>query len=153
LFLDEDNLALSAQCQRALQDIRRDPTDQQLRKFSEKFGQFLPLQAAYDAINISGHIFVTACQLGGQLQSSKFAGSLTELKDIQKQDALKSEMGINFNAQYASGSINYGKQRQTGTQDFAGRGVDVSSLAWTARGGNSLLCAKSVAPNSFWGSC
>jgi hypothetical protein len=113
----------------------------------------LATPGAYDAINISGHIFVTACQLGGQLQSSKFAGSLTELKDIQKQDALKSEMGINFNAQYASGSINYGKQRQTGTQDFTGRGVDVSSLAWTARGGNSLLCAKSVAPNSFWGSC
>ncbi|ETI25420.1 hypothetical protein G647_02193 [Cladophialophora carrionii CBS 160.54] len=56
-------------------------------------------------------------------------------------------MGINFNAQYASGSINYGRQRQTGSQDFTGRGVDVSSLAWTARGGNSLLCAKWVAPD------
>ncbi|OCT47236.1 hypothetical protein CLCR_02283 [Cladophialophora carrionii] len=140
LFLDEDNLALSPQCQRALEAIRRDRTDQQLRKFSEKFG----------------HIFVTACQLGGQLQSSKFAGSLTESKDIQKQDALKSEMGINFNAQYASGSINHGRQRQTGSQDFTGHGVDVSSLAWTARGGNSLLCAnppgwaRSVANPKHW---
>jgi hypothetical protein len=63
---------------------------------------------------------------------------------MQKQDALKSEMGINFSAQYASGSINYGQQHLTGSQTLAGHGVDASSLAWTARGGNSLLCAKCV---------
>ena len=87
---------------------------------------------------------MTACQLGGQLQSTKFAGSLTELNDIQKQDALKSEMGINFSAQYASGSFNYGKQRQAGEHRQSGRELDISRLAWTARGGNSLLCAKYV---------
>ena len=64
------------------------------------------------------------------------------MKDIQKQDALKSEMGVNFNAQYASGSVTYGKQRKTGSMKLSGDGVDVSSLAWTARGGNSLLYAK-----------
>lgn len=48
LFLDEYNLQLSPQCQRALKDLNDDPTDQRLREFSERFGEKLSYESVYD---------------------------------------------------------------------------------------------------------
>jgi hypothetical protein len=89
-----------------------------------------------------GHIFATVFQLGGQLQSSKFAGSMLSTTDSERADALKAAVGASFGAQYVSGSARYSRDTQRSSQNQERKMSDLSNLAWTARGGNTLLCAK-----------
>ncbi|KAE9367081.1 hypothetical protein N431DRAFT_487505 [Stipitochalara longipes BDJ] len=130
LFLDELNLEISPQCERELKNLQQDltdrkQTDQKLRRFSELYG----------------HIFATVFQLGGQLQSSKFAGSMLSTTDTERADALKAAVGASFGAQYVSGSTRYSRENQRSSQNHEQKISDLSNLAWIARRGNTLLCA------------
>lgn len=132
LFLDEFTLQVSPDCQRALRDPKKEPSDEKLRKFSERFG----------------HIFATVFQLGGQLQSLKIATSLLSEDESEKRDALKAAVGATFAAQYVSASTKHSRDIVKSTQNTEQKIADLSGLAWTARGGNTLLSAKLVPPIS-----
>jgi hypothetical protein len=93
-------------------------------------------------LTIVGHVFATVFQLGGQMQSSRFASTMLTGSETLVQDALKAAVGASFGAQYASGSAKYTKETQKTTHQAQQTVLDLSNLAWSARGGNTLLCAK-----------
>lgn len=89
-------------------------------------------------------MFATAFQLGGQLQSSKFASSILFEKETDQRDALKASVAASFSSTYASGSSSYSYEKQSHENEKERKISDLSTLAWTARGGNALFCAKYV---------
>ncbi|KAH7311137.1 hypothetical protein BKA65DRAFT_484916 [Rhexocercosporidium sp. MPI-PUGE-AT-0058] len=142
--MDPTNLALSPQATSYLDRIisiyKRDvkplldikpeeidwtETEAALVDFSEKFG----------------HVFATRFQLGGQLLSTKFASSTYEAKEEDFKNSLKTALALSWSSQYTSGSVSTSYERQKHENSKSQTAKDVSQLAWTARGGNTLLCA------------
>jgi hypothetical protein len=91
---------------------------------------------------IIGHIFTTQFCLGGQLQSTKAASSLFAATETDKFDALKSSVAMSFSSLNASGSAKYEYETQDHENKKQQKTSEISKLAWTARGGDTRLCAK-----------
>lgn len=62
--------------------------------------------------------------------------------ETERADALKAAVGASFGAQYVSGSTRYSRDTERGSHKQEQKISNLSNLAWTARGGNTLLCAK-----------
>jgi len=89
-------------------------------------------------------VFATVFQLGGQLQNSQFASPIFFSKETDQRDALKASVAASFSSTYASGSSSYSHEKQSHENEKETKTSDLSTIAWTARGGNSLLSAKYV---------
>ena len=76
LFLDESTLTVSRDCDRAISELRSNPTFQQLRQFQRQFGV----------------IFAQEVILGGRLESSKAADSQSNAENSSAKDALKASV-------------------------------------------------------------
>ena len=104
--------------------------------------------------HFQGHVFSTSFQLGGQLVASKSADSIAETKDEQKRDAMKLAAALSFEAkrfgETAGASVGGSKEENKSEKSHSFSSSNSLALAWSARGGNSLLCAKWVTVhNSF----
>lgn len=84
-------------------------------------------------------------QLGGQLIASRSADSFAEVSESSKRDALKAAAAVSVGFGGGKGSISasasYSQENQTSLQNKSGNVVNNSALAWSARGGNTLLAA------------
>lgn len=129
LFLDEYTLNVSDDCKKALEKLRVTKTIEALLLFQRRFGT----------------IFATEVVLGGRLEASKYAKSEFVTDNEKEKDKLKASVGANFSLpQFALGS-KVSSEDQSGNEKGE---LDLSSeamLSWTAKGGNTILCAKSVA--------
>lgn len=103
-----------------------------------------------------GHVFACTVQLGGQLIATKSASSIAVKEESQKRDAMQMAAAMSVEAKAASvgASASKGTSVEVGT---ANSNVNnTSTLAWSARGGNTLLCANppawanSVAESKLW---
>ena len=90
----------------------------------------------------SGHIFACTVQLGGQLTSTKSASSFASTKDEQKKDAMQAAVAASIESKWVSASASYSKGKTDESSSHAANTDSSSALAWNARGGNTLLCAK-----------
>ena len=87
-------------------------------------------------------MFATQFALGGQLQSSKAASAIFAADETDKFDALKAAVAVSFSSLYASGSAKYAYETQSHENIKEMKSSELSKLAWTARGGDTRLCAK-----------
>ncbi|KAJ9493595.1 hypothetical protein H2202_010943 [Exophiala xenobiotica] len=88
-----------------------------------------------------GYIFSTTFQLGGQLVATRSAESIATEKDSQKRDAMKMSAAVSLSGPYASGSVSASRETQTSGKSHEAVVNNTSALAWSAHGGNTLLCA------------
>lgn len=103
-----------------------------------------------------GHIFACNVQLGGQLTASKSATSFGDVKEEERRDAMQAAVAASVETKVVSVSSSYSKGSSKDDQSRATTVENASSLAWSARGGNTLLCANpaawanSVADSRHW---
>lgn len=103
-----------------------------------------------------GHIFATSFQLGGQLTATKSAESIASTSETSKRDAMQqaAAVSVGFKVFSASTSVSRGSSQEE--KSAASALANDSALAWSARGGNTLLCANppewanSVANHETW---
>jgi hypothetical protein len=62
-------------------------------------------------------------------------------KETDRRDMLKTAVAASFSSMYASGSMSASYEDQSRVNKQEQSTTDLSKLAWTARGGNTLLCA------------
>lgn len=89
-----------------------------------------------------GHVFACTVQLGGQLTASKSASSFASTSESQKRDAMQAAAAVSVESKFVSASASYSKGKSDEIQTNAANVDSSSALAWNARGGNTLLCAK-----------
>ncbi|PIA97833.1 hypothetical protein CB0940_06427 [Cercospora beticola] len=92
-----------------------------------------------------GHIFACNIQLGGQLTASKSATSFGTVKEEERRDAMQAAVAASVETKAVSVSSSYSKGTSTDDTNRNTTVENASSLAWSARGGNTLLCANPAA--------
>ena len=126
LFLDETTLTVSDTCREALKTLKEQPNMTNLLAFQRRFGAF----------------FSKEVTLGGRLQSTKAADSDFKASNTSEREALKASLGAAVSYGPAQVSAQAGLENQS-TQAGDKKSVGVrSALSFTARGGDTLLCAK-----------
>lgn len=85
---------------------------------------------------------MTSFQLGGQLIATRAATSIAGTEDSQKRDAMKAAAAVSFSSTYVSGSVSASGETTSSSKEHTSNVDSTSSLGWSARGGNTLLCAK-----------
>jgi len=126
LFLDEYTLKVSKYCDEALKALKSAPTIDNLRQFQRRFGV----------------IFAQEVTLGGRLESTKAADSSFSAENSSVKDALKASLGAAFSYGPASASANASMENQVGHDAGKNNQKASSAISYTARGGDTLLCAK-----------
>jgi hypothetical protein len=91
---------------------------------------------------MKGHIFVTSFQLGGQLIGSKFGSSIAGTTEREKRDSMKVSAAVSVESKFASAEASYSNTTSNSEKTSTSSVQNSSALAWNARGGNTLLCAK-----------
>lgn len=128
LFLDETTLKVSQHCIKALNDLKRDPTLDNLQIFQRRFGV----------------IFAQQVTLGGRLESTKAADSHAAADSSSVKDAFKAELGAAVSYGPVSASASASTENQTSEQKNKSQQQGNSTISYTARGGDTLLCAELV---------
>lgn len=126
LFLDETTLIVSDTCRAALKTLKEQPSMTSLLAFQRRFGAF----------------FSKEVTLGGRLHSTKAADSDFKASNTSEREALKASLGAAVSYGPAQFSAQAGLEDQS-TQTGDKKSVSArSALSFTARGGDTLLCAK-----------
>lgn len=123
IFLDQEELQISRQCQMELTDLERRPSLQALNTFYRRYG----------------HVFVTSVLLGGQQKTTKFAGAVEREDNARQEDAIRWAVGAKVNAPYANVGLQYGRDKGTVEDSTEKDYINSSYLALTATGGDTLL--------------
>jgi hypothetical protein len=140
IFLDQEELQISQQCQMELTDLERRPSLQALNTFYRRYG----------------HVFVTSVLLGGQQKTTKFAGAVEREDNARQEDAIRWAVGAKVNAPYANVGLQYGRDKGTVEDSTEKDYINSSYLALTATGGDTLLgvdipkWAPTIAPFKSW---
>lgn len=87
----------------------------------------------------TGHVFVTSVLLGGQQRTVKLAGAVAAEDNGKKQDAVRGALGAKIAAPYLSASLNRSSQRGSGSAQTDKQYTDLSYLAMSATGGDTLI--------------
>lgn len=126
LFLDESTLTVSKYCDNAIMALKSNPTFEGLRQFQRQFGV----------------IFAQEVMLGGRLESSKAADSQSSAANSSAKDAFKASLGAAFSYGPASASASATSEDQSSHETNANKQQGRSAISYTARGGDTLLCAE-----------
>ena len=126
LFLDESTLTVSEDCGTALKALQASPTLDNLRLFQRRFGIFY----AQEVI------------LGGRLESTKTADAQSSGKNSSAKDAFKASLGAAVSYGPASASMKVGTESQSNNLTNSDQQRGTSAISYTARGGDTLLCAE-----------
>ncbi|GIZ37345.1 hypothetical protein CKM354_000079500 [Cercospora kikuchii] len=150
VFLDELNLEVTAKCAEYLVKIQ-----QAASKIQKNVSTNKPEDedgAVTDANRLLtqfyarfGHIFACTVQIGGQLTSTKSAASFADVKEDQRRDAMQAAVAASVETRAVSVSSSYSQGSSQDAQNRQSNVNNASSLAWSARGGNTLLCANPAA--------
>ena len=91
-----------------------------------------------------GHLYATRVQLGGQLRTTKLASGSAGTEDSVTKDNFKMSMGLSLSSPGKELVVanKMGLETQEGKQTALAKIIESASLAWDARGGDTLLCAK-----------
>jgi hypothetical protein len=84
-------------------------------------------------------VFVTSVVLGGQQKTVKAAAAMENKTDEQKQDAVRGALGTKILAPYISGSLEFSRERGTGSSHKETMFTDLSYLGMSASGGDTLI--------------
>ena len=117
---------MSKYCDKAIMELKSNPTFQQLRQFQRQFGV----------------IFAQEIILGGRLESSKAADSQSNAENSSAKDAFKASLGAALSYGPVSGSMSASVENQSSHATNAAKQQGRSAISYTARGGDTLLCAK-----------
>ncbi|KAK5215439.1 hypothetical protein LTR72_011500 [Exophiala xenobiotica] len=141
IFLDEYNLQTHPRCALKLFELRR--LAQKVADNAKDNGSAVTaaIEARDQFLREYGYIFSTTFQLGGQLVATRSAESIATEKDSQKRDAMKMSAAVSLSGPYASGSVSASRETQTSGKSHEAVVNNTSALAWSAHGGNTLLCA------------
>lgn len=150
VFLDELNLEVTAECAKYLAKIQT--AANKIKKNLDARKEADENDAVKEAIRLVkqfyarfGQIFACNVQLGGQLTTSKAADSFASTTEEEKRDAMQAAVAASVETKAVSASASYSTGTETEKKQKA-MNIDSSShLAWSARGGNSLLCANPAA--------
>lgn len=126
LFLDEHTLQVSEYCDRALVSLKAEPTVKNLREFQRRFGV----------------IFAQEVMVGGRLESTKAADSFATAKSLSEKEAFKASLGAAVSYGPAAASLSASSETQTSHTQGSNNQQGNSALSFTARGGDTLLCAE-----------
>ncbi|OJD31466.1 membrane attack complex component perforin [Diplodia corticola] len=132
VFLDEESLEPTKECKTLLEKIKAaseaKKTDEQI-KLTESFGHKF------------GHVFATEAQLGGMLYSTRMSSSFASDSTSKKMDSMRVAVAASFStsrfAAAASAEAKWGSDSASTSSET--RKSD--SLAWEAKGGDTLLCS------------
>lgn len=128
LFLDESTIKVSEYCDKALDKLKSDPTLDNLRQFQRRFGV----------------IFAQEVVLGGRLESTKAVDSSFSAENSSVKDAFKASLGAAVSYGPMSASASAGTETQDSHEGGSNKVKGNSAISYTARGGDTLLCAKWV---------
>lgn len=140
MFVDELDLIVTQRCEADLEKIRA---------AAAKINPKSPLSVDVDPAQLLiqqflaryGSIFSTKFLLGGQLTASKSAESVAGANDTTKRDAMKWSAAASIESKYVSASVSGGIETGSNTATHNSTVNNSSTLAWNARGGNTLLAA------------
>ncbi|KAF3385422.1 hypothetical protein F1880_002090 [Penicillium rolfsii] len=124
-FLDEHTLTVSEHCKQALIELRNSPTLESLRQFQRRFGV----------------IFAQEVTMGGRLECTKSADSSFNAENSAAKDALKASLGAAVSGGMAFASASASTESQGSQKKEQSKTNGASAASYTARGGNTLLCA------------
>ncbi|UPK92921.1 hypothetical protein LCI18_003856 [Fusarium solani-melongenae] len=129
LFLDENTLTVSEYCDKALAALKDDPTLAKLVDFQRRFGT----------------IFAQEVLLGGRLESTKAADSFATSSSSTAKESFKASVGAAVSYGPAAASVKGSTESQTGQDKSSNNQRGNSAISFTARGGDTLLCADPAA--------
>lgn len=147
VFLDEYNLQVTPRCATLLAELRTAvaKVNENLRQKShvDKDGALKSALAVRDRFYAEfGHIFATSFQLGGQLTGSKTSDSFAITNENAMRDAMKVSAAVSFSRLGVSGSVSASHEANDSIKNQSSAVGTASALAWSARGGNTLLASK-----------
>ncbi|KAI3319476.1 hypothetical protein HD806DRAFT_260931 [Xylariaceae sp. AK1471] len=129
LYLDENTLTVSKYCEDALVSLQAQPTVENLRIFQRRFGV----------------IFAQESILGGRLESTKAAKAIGSAQNQSDKDAFKASLGAAVSYGPVTASANTTSETQSSHATTSGVKEASSAISYTARGGDTLLCADPAA--------
>ncbi|RTE84716.1 hypothetical protein BHE90_000713 [Fusarium euwallaceae] len=129
LFLDESTLQVSEYCDNALAALQADPTLAKLVDFQRRFGT----------------IFAQEVLLGGRLESTKAADSFASASTSTAKEDFKASVGAAVSFGPFAASVSGSTETQTGHDRGSNNQRGNSAISFTARGGDTLLCADPAA--------
>ncbi|KAF3189728.1 hypothetical protein TWF225_002861 [Orbilia oligospora] len=124
--LDSDALELTDECKR---DAYLVTNEDDVEKFDRKYGS----------------IFATSFTLGGYLHSSQDLTTKEVANLAQTKNKMKFAAGLSIQSSYGGGGGNYGKTESDGSNGSNVTLDQDSRLAWSARGGDTILCSNPAA--------
>ncbi|KAF3225254.1 hypothetical protein TWF192_003308 [Orbilia oligospora] len=124
--LDSDALELTDECKR---DAYLVTDEADVEKFYRKYGS----------------VFATSFTLGGYLHSSQDLTTTETANLAQTKNKLKIAAGLSIQSSYGGGGGSYGKTKSDSSSDGNVTLDQDSSLAWSARGGDTILCSNPAA--------
>ncbi|KAH6848206.1 hypothetical protein B0I37DRAFT_159074 [Chaetomium sp. MPI-CAGE-AT-0009] len=128
LYLDAESLTLTDECRDMLQKAHAatgSKQDSLIERFECLFGQ----------------IFRTVVKLGGCLYSEKLSSSVAGESTEHKMESMKIAAGASLNTPYGSGSTSISHSTGSNSTTESTFANQSQSLAWQARGGDTLLCS------------
>ncbi|KAJ4193091.1 hypothetical protein NW767_010375 [Fusarium falciforme] len=129
LFLDENTLQVSEYCDKALAALQEEPTLAKLVDFQRRFGT----------------IFAQEVLLGGRLESTKAADSFASASSSTAKEDFKASVGAAVSYGLGAASVKGSTETQTGHDQTSNNQRGNSAISFTARGGDTLLCADPAA--------
>ncbi|KAF3280530.1 hypothetical protein TWF970_002751 [Orbilia oligospora] len=120
--LDSDALELTDECKR---DAYLVTNEDDVEKFDRKYGT----------------VFATSFTLGGYLHSSQDLSTEEVANLAQTKNKMKFAAGLSIQSSYGGGGGNYGKTESDGSNGSNVTLDQDSRLAWSARGGDTILCS------------
>lgn len=97
-----------------------------------------------------GHFFATRVQLGGTLFSSEDSSTFGKTTQAERASAMKASASLSFSSPYFQASLSASHEAQTASATEAKDSKFAKSIAWKAKGGDTLLCNKSVNWDPLW---
>ncbi|KAL4803113.1 hypothetical protein BDV18DRAFT_145150 [Aspergillus unguis] len=121
LYLDPSTLRVTDEC---LLDIQKVVDKETLIDFSNKYGD----------------IFAQRVQLGGTLYASEASDSTAGKTKEAKSSSMKASAAASISASFAQASVSASHGQGKSTDDETTQQVLTNSMAWQAKGGDTLLC-------------
>ncbi|GES66736.1 membrane attack complex component/perforin (macpf)-domain-containing protein [Aspergillus terreus] len=120
VYMDPSSLEISEEC---MNDISNVIDSKSLKTFREKYGD----------------IFAQRVQLGGTLQSSQPSKAISGQSKEDKSHSLKVSAAASFSSSAAQASLSASHERGNASAEVDSKRDLTSSMAWEAKGGDSLL--------------
>ena len=138
LYLDEDSISLSADCEAAIKNVESTKSYQALMNFYRDYG----------------HLFVTKVKLGGRLRATRMLTANEAKSMASTENAWKASLAASFSSVTSNGGVSASAAGASATDDKSASTSFNDSVCWEAHGGNTTLANNPAAwcstVENFW---